>query len=397
MKAAAMKPNTSILIRLVLIGGLLTGASRLTAAETVSVPPQLDLSFRNEIQHAIDRGLASLAAHQNSNGWWTTPDQPAMTALALAAFLGEPNHRYATNPPPHLARALAYLVDSAKPDGSIHRGSLINYNTAISLTTLAMANHRAYDGILLKGRAFLVKSQNDFGEPGKTDTEFDGGIGYGDKYEHSDMNNTLFALEAMRATDYLAKDKLLTGTPDLNWDAAIHFLQSCQNLPSHNSQAWVSQDPKDKGGFVYYPGNSMAGGVTNAETGRVALRSYGSISYAGLLSYTYAQLKPEDPRVVAVMDWLRSNYTLEENPGMGPQGYYYYLFMMAKALNAASVNSLELKDSQKVDWRRTAALRLINLQRKDGSWFNDNNRWWEKDPCLVTAYSVMSLELIGRN
>src|SRR5205823_15036219 len=59
-----------------------------------------------------------------------------------------------------------------------------------------------------------------------------------------------------------------------------HFIQSCQNLPSHNPQDWVSHNPKDRGGFVYYPGQSMAGGETNQATGRVALRSYGSISYA---------------------------------------------------------------------------------------------------------------------
>ena len=51
----------------------------------------------------------------------------------------------------------------------------------------------------------------------------------------------------------------------------------------------------------------MAGSETNALTGRVALRSYGSISYAGLLSYIYADLKRNDPRVLAVFEWLRRN------------------------------------------------------------------------------------------
>jgi len=190
------------------------------------------------------------------------------------------------------------------------------------------------------------------------------------------------------------RDKAPAEARDLNWEAAIHFLQSCQNLPSHNSQDWVSRDPKDRGGFVYYPGMSMAGGETNTVTGRVALRSHGSISYAGLLSYIYAQLKREDPRVAAVVDWLRFNYTVEENPGMGPQGLYFYLHMMSKALNSAAIDTLELKDSQIINWRRAVATRLINLQRNDGSWFNDNNRWWEKDPNLTTAYAVMALEII---
>jgi squalene-hopene/tetraprenyl-beta-curcumene cyclase len=175
-----------------------------------------------------------------------------------------------------------------------------------------------------------------------------------------------------------------------------HFLESCQNLPGRNKEPLVSEDPDDRGGFVYYLGHSMAGGVTNATTGRVALRSYGSISYAGLLSYIYASLKRDDPRVVAVLDWLRAHYTLEENPGMGPQGYYYYLQLMTKALSTAGVDTLELKDGKKLGWRREVAMRLVNLQQKDGSWANANGRWWEKDPNLVTSYAVLSLELVHR-
>jgi squalene-hopene/tetraprenyl-beta-curcumene cyclase len=140
----------------------------------------------------------------------------------------------------------------------------------------------------------------------------------------------------------------------------------------------------------------MAGGETNQTTGRVALRSYGSISYAGLLSYIYANMNKDDPRVVAVFDWLRENYTLKENPGMGPQGLYYYLHTMAKALTLYGVDSLELKGGAKINWRKELAMRLINLQQNDGSWVNDNGRWWERDPNLVTAYAIISLEMILR-
>jgi len=70
------------------------------------------------------------------------------------------------------------------------------------------------------------------------------------------MNNTLTALEAMRLSEaVLPKDQPGSSKPeaDLNWAAVAHFLQNCQNLPSHNSGDWVSEDPKDRGGFVYYP------------------------------------------------------------------------------------------------------------------------------------------------
>jgi squalene-hopene/tetraprenyl-beta-curcumene cyclase len=140
----------------------------------------------------------------------------------------------------------------------------------------------------------------------------------------------------------------------------------------------------------------MAGSETNPISGKVALRSYGSISYAGLLSYIYAQLDRNDPRVLAVFNWLRRNYTLEENPGLGPQGLYFYLHTMSKALTAYEVKDLQLASGKSIPWRRDVALKLINLQQRDGSWCNDNGRWWEKDPALVTSYAVLSLELIAR-
>lgn len=359
---------------------------------TVRLNPTTDVSFRNEIQRAIDKGLASLAATQNSNGWWSTPDHPSVSGLALSALLGDPDKRYKNAP--RTQKGLDFLLSCAKPDGSIYQTNLINYNTSLSMMALLAANNPKYDPVLRKARAYLAGTQVDMGEPGKTDSPFDGGVGYGSKYAHSDMNNTLVAIEAMYYSRHLAEDKNLPGK-DLNWQAVASFIQNCQNLPSHNKQDWVSEDPKHKGGFIYYPGTSMAGSETNA-AGKVALRTYGSISYAGLMSYIYADVKKTDPRVVAVLEWLRSNYTLEENPGMGPQGLYYYLHLMTKALNAYGAETLELKDGKKINWRKDVAMRLINLQKADGSWANDNGRWWEKDPALVTAYAVMSLEIIYR-
>ena len=58
--------------------------------------------------------------------------------------------------------------------------------------------------------------------------------------------------------------------------------------------------------------------------GKQVPRSYGSMSYAGLLSYIHADLKKDDPRVTAVYEWLSRNFTLDENPGLGASGLYYY-------------------------------------------------------------------------
>lgn len=376
-------------------------AITLQAAEPGNAPNRpialaRDQSFGNEVEHAISRGLTWLQSNQNSNGWWSTPDQPAFTSISLMAFMGDPKVRYKGTDHAWLNKGYNFVLGCAKPDGGIHRTNQVTYNTSIAMMALLAANKPEYDAVIRKARAFLVGLQRDFGDKGRLDDVFDGGIGYGSRYEHSDMGNTLAALEALYYSKRLVEDKSLADAKDLDWAAAIHFLQNCQNLPAYNKEKWASDDPKNKGGFVYYPGQSMAGSETNATTGRVALRSYGSISYGGMLSYIYANLKRDDPRVVAVFDWLRANYTLDENPGMGPQGLYFYLHTMTKALTAYGVDELELKDGRKLNWRKEVAMRLLNLQRQDGSWFNDNARWMEKDPVLVTSYGILSLELIWR-
>jgi squalene-hopene/tetraprenyl-beta-curcumene cyclase len=69
---------------------------------------------------------------------------------------------------------------------------------------------------------------------------------------------------------------------------------------------------------------------------------------------------------------------------------------MAKALASHGVQELILADGRRILWRRELAMKLLNLQEKDGSWFNANNRWWEKDPALVTAYGLLTLEIVYR-
>jgi squalene-hopene/tetraprenyl-beta-curcumene cyclase len=325
---------------------------------------------------------------QQDRGHWSTTDHPAITALALVAFQGKSS--LDSDEIAAARKGYDFLLQNFHEDGTIHGGKgLINYNTSIGLLALTSARKAEYKPQILAARKYLLGTQIDMGEKGKLDTRFDGGVGYGSKYEHSDMANTLQALEALYYSKQIAAD---TGEKQvLDYKAAIHFLQNCQNLPSHNPQS--SSDPLDLGGFVYHPEESKAG--TNTINGRVALRSYGSISYAGLLSYIYADLNKSDPRVKAVLGWLEKNYTLDENPGMGAQGLYYYFHTMAKALSAAGLDQLPTKNGS-VNWREQLALRLLNLQKRDGSWENDNGRWFERDPALVTAYVMITLEIISR-
>lgn len=357
----------------------------------------VDMSLKNEIQHAIERGLRWLHPQQNPQGYWSQPDHPALTGLVLTAFMGEPSGHFKSNPPDYIVKGYDYLVQCAKPDGGIYVKDLANYNTSVCTMALVAAYNPTFEPVLRKARNFLVGLQDDFGEKGKADDPLDGGIGYGGTYKHSDMSNTMFALEALYYTKFLTTDTKRNDMDmkELNWQAALTFIQRCQNLPGSNDQEWASDDPQNKGGFIYFPGDSKAGEM-ELPNGRKALRSYASISYAGLLSYVHADLKQDDPRVVAVYDWLRKNYTLEENPGMGEQGLYYCYHTMAKALSAYGAKTLTLENGKEVDWRKELALKLLNLQKPEGFWVNENGRWWEKDPVLVTAYATITLEILYR-
>ena len=70
--------------------------------------------------------------------------------------------------------------------------------------------------------------------------------------------------------------------------------------------------------------------------------------------------------------------------------------MLAKALTLYGLDTFETHDGQSVNWREQLALKLINLQRTDGSWVSDNGRWMHKDSALVTSFSLLALETIYR-
>lgn len=367
----------------------------LTSAQTTDSTPVVqdvkNLSVRNEVGIAIDRGLEWLKKQQNPDGSWSTPDYPALTALVLTAFKREPSGAY-TQPVDFISKGYSFLLSNVQPDGGIYKKGLSNYNTSISLTALLHAKNPEFADAIERARAFVVGQQ----AKGMANPSLDGGIGYGPggtNRQHPDMSNTLMALEALYYEKVARGSQETAPTKDLDWQAAIGFIQRSQNLSSHNKESWVSDDPANKGGFVYFPGHSMAGEMSLPD-GRKALRSYGSMSYAGLLSYIYAGLEKDDPRVTAVLDWLRTNYSLEENPGMGDDGRFYFYHTMAKALATYGATELELADGKKVDWRKELALKLIQLQDKDGSWVNTSGRWMEKDPVLVTTYAVLALEFI---
>jgi squalene-hopene/tetraprenyl-beta-curcumene cyclase len=202
------------------------------------------------------------------------------------------------------------------------------------------------------------------------------------------LSNTQFALEALHDAGVDCNDPA--------FQAALTFLARTQNHAATNDQPWAGDD----GGFAYTAANkgeSMAGEYV-APDGRRMLRSYGSMTYAGLKSMIYAGLTKDDPRVKAAFDWITKNWTLDENPGMraasadvAKQGLYYYYYVFAHALDAYDQPVITDAAGQKHDWRVELIAKLASLQREDGSWTGEK-RWMEDNPVLTTAYVVLALE-----
>lgn len=362
-----------------------------TVQTTTAITGQIDISLLNEARAVQNRGLKWLAKRQQADGSWSVADFPALTALPLWAF--------AVSDYPDKSRvvsnAVQFILKDVQPDGSIYKkapgpgGGLVNYNTALCMTALHLTKDPALIPVIQKARQFMATAQHLEG-----DDVYKGGFGYdktsGRKY--TDLSDSVIAYEAMRLTQSV-EDQRPTGEKkvDLDWQATTQFLGKVQNTAKAGTN--------EAGGFAYRPDESKAGTTTN-EAGVVVLRSYGSMTYAGLLSLIYADVSRNDPRVRSAFDWAARHWSLDENPGMGPQGLYYFYNVMAKSLSTFGQEAIPgKKDSPPLAWRAEMIKKLISLQKveKDGSgegyWVNDNNRWMENDPILVTAYTLIALDV----
>ncbi len=290
------------------------------------------------VQQALDRGAAFLAKVQAADGSFS-PAGPGVTAVVATGLL-----RAGRGPnDPTVAKALAHLESMVRPDGGIYSaGSLYqNYETCLALMAFAEANRDGrYATLLKRAETYLKQQQWDESEGLERSNTSYGGAGYG-KNKRPDLSNTQFFIEALKSVG--------DGPDDEAIRKALVFVSRCQNLESeYNTTEHAAKNPD--GGFYYTVaagGQSMAG-----DTPEGGLRSYGSMTYAGLKSMIYAGVGPEDPRVKAALAWAQKHYDLKANPGMGDAGLYYYYHTFAKALDAMKLTVLEDAQGQKHDWRR---------------------------------------------
>ncbi|MFO0869030.1 MAG: prenyltransferase/squalene oxidase repeat-containing protein [Pirellulales bacterium] len=344
-----------------------------------SAAPAADPATSRQYEQMVGRAIDFLRLKgQAPDGSFSANAGPGITALVATALL-----KHGRSPDdPLVAKALKYLEQFIDTDGGLGKaGSKYrNYETCLAILAFREANKGGrYDALLKKADAFIKTEQWDEGEgKDKSDPNF-GGAGYGSK-SRPDLSNTSFLIDALKATGNGADSEAI--------QRALLFVSRCQNLETEfNTTPFAAKNPD--GGFYYTPaagGDSMAG-----KTDEGGLRSYGSMTYAGLKSMIYAGVGPDDPRVKAATQWIRKHYDVQANPGMGETGLFYYYHTFAKALDA--IGQAKFADDKGVqhDWRAELRGELARLQREDGAWVNKTSRWMEGDPKLVTAYALLAL------
>ncbi len=324
------------------------------------------------------RAVAFLKARQNEDGSWTHASTVGITGLVTSALLKSD----LTVDDPVIAAALRQLEFNIRPNGGIYAPNSVhrNYETCITVMAFSAVNSDGrYDHTIEQAREFLTGLQWDEGEGLESSDPAWGGAGYG-KHQRPDLCNSEFLVEALK-TAGLEDD-------DPEMQRVVQFISRCQNSESeHNTTEFAGLI--NDGGFYYTPaagGDSKAGVDANG-----GLRSYGSMTYAGVKSLIYAGLQPGDPRIQAATEWIRRHYTLDQNPGMGAQGLYYYFHTFAKTMDAFGDDVFVDADNRKHNWRQELMARLRDLQRPNGSWSNPADRWEEGDSHLVTGYCLLAL------
>ena len=332
------------------------------------------------IEAAIAGGAGFLAKNQAEDGHWSDPQMPALTALPLWALSGCASIDGVKEKVDGgaLRRAADFVLKTQRPDGGFYvpkpgRGGsgLGNYNTSVCLSALYDSG-LAPKSALLAARSYIASSQL------TGDDTMAGGFGYDkvSRRRYADLSNTSYAMSAMAKTASLEEFRTGGKRVDLDWDKALSFVEGL-----------MEREGPDAGGAAYNDRTPQAGVSTNAQ-GRVHLRAYGSMTYAAVLSMCSARLDRGDPRVRQSLEYLSKNWTVDENPGMGSQGLYYFYDIMARALTAARVETVGGHR-----WKDELSAKILSLQKPDGSWANENNRFWEADPVLCTSFAMIVLEL----
>lgn len=385
------------------------------AAMAALLAPQEDL--KKNLNGAYSRAADWIVSQQDEGGAWKEgPPGKEMPSLAytglIVAALAEapadlkPKYKAAVD------KAVAFIVSKQNGDGSFGEGPAGNwlkvYTTAIDLMALSLAAPDKKDAIG-NARGYLKNNQMKEGVD-------KGSLGYGDKEPKMEEGKLVekSTIPNLSTTGFAAEGMARSGLPkdDAFWKLMIEYVSKCQNNSETNKDPEFLARLKEKGlsvgddGGLYYaadPGDIKAGKVKISD--KEIIQSYGSMTYDGIKAYIYAGLSKDDPRVKAAIDWVRKNYSVEAHPGWAfddkkrthLSGLFYYYLMMARAFEAIGEKTFTTFDGKEHKWANELGEQLLKVQKDEKMWVNDNPRWKENSPLLVTSYVLNILNVVVKH
>ena len=343
------------------------------SGKAVVITPQLQKSAKD----AIDKGIRFLRQQQAEDGSYG--HHIGLTSMAILAMAESPR-RYTLGDGPFIRKAADFIASQARANGSITSEETPTYNTALAIMALHVLDAKKYKKEIEGGQRFLVKFQSDEGQNYTKKDKYYGGIGYGGD-ERPDLSNLQYALEALKKTDYDKESDV--------WAKAEVFVKRCQNFTEEDDKDVLERPwAGDDGGFIYEPGASRAGGT----------KSYGAMTFAGLKSLMFTNERNNtDSRVKAALTWIQQNYDFNTHPGMGTTAYFYYLQTAASALEAYGESFLPSNNGSQHNWGADLISKFVYLQQADGSWVNEDRKYWEGNKILVTARAIITLNHVFRS
>jgi squalene-hopene/tetraprenyl-beta-curcumene cyclase len=329
-----------------------------------------------------EKAVGFLRPRQEADGAWSIASkEPGITALVVTAML---RSKRVAPADPAIVKGLGYLEGFVDPKGGLAKAPHSVYSTSVALMAFQEANVGGRFDSLIKGaQDFLKVNQTDETE-GKTSADFSyGGSNYGGGAGRPDLSNTSFMMEALKDSGLPADDPAL--------QKALVFVSRCQNLKSEfNDQPWAGKI--NDGGFIYVAaGRGQGGAGKAAPKPDDPIPSSAGMTYAGLKSMIYAGLRKDDVRVKAALGYIAKHYTVDENPGQGQRGLYYYYHTFARALAAFGQPKIVDAQGKEHDWRADLIGALAKRQEPNGAWVNREDRFMEGDPNIVTSYALLAL------
>ena len=148
------------------------------------------------------------------------------------------------------------------------------------------------------------------------------------------------------------------------WSAAERGLDVPAEFWKRVERHWLTMQT-GPGGWSYLGSNGKA---------------YGSMSAAGLASlfvcfdaihreeFLRCKADTKYPPIERGLEWMAQNFSPLQNPGKGPQYFYYYLYAVERVGLASGYKYFGTHN-----WYREGAAELLRTQAPDGSWGNESD------------------------